>query len=211
MHRLAVLLLVCAVGCGDPASAPDATTPRQQPDDTPVEENEQPTAELAQSKTRIGDVELTQKTVVDGKLSLLVPDGFSEMTEAALELKYPSSRRPTLVYTNDTGSINVAINHTKSRMPLNEIDAFHRNMDGMFRNLYPSATWFASGIIHLQGRKWLNLDLRTPAIDTEIRNLMAGTSVDGRLLLVSFNVTKELESGWLPVGEAILQSLRVLD
>lgn len=38
---------------------------------------------------------------------------------------------------------------------------------------------------------------------------MMGTSVNGTLLLVSFNVTKELEETWLPVGEAVVQSLHV--
>ena len=96
-------------------------------------------------------------------------------------------------------------------MPQSEIGAFHKQIDGMFRNLYPSATWFNSGVRDINGRNWLTLNLRTPATDTEIRNIIVGTSVEGRLLLVSFNVTKELEDQWLEPAETIIQSLRVQD
>ncbi len=162
-------------------------------------------------ETTVGGILLQPKTVIDEKLTLLIPQDFSLMDEETLSLKYPSERRPTLVYTNESGSINVAINHTKDRMPQSEIGAFHKQMDGMFRNLYPSATWFKSGVIDINGREWLTLNLRTPAIDTEIRNIIVATSVEGHMLLVSFNVTKEQEDKWLEPAEAIVQSLRVED
>ena len=96
-------------------------------------------------------------------------------------------------------------------MPQSELAAFQKQMEGMFRNLYPSATWFNSGVIDINGRDWLTLNLRTPAIDTEIRNILVGTSLQGRLLIVSFNVTKELEEAWLPPADAIIQSLHVVE
>jgi hypothetical protein len=96
-------------------------------------------------------------------------------------------------------------------MPYSKIGTFHKQMDGMFRNVHPSATWFNSGVIDINGRNWLTLNLRTPAIDNEIRNIIVATSVDGRMLLVSFNVTKELEGQWLEAGETIIKSLRVRD
>jgi hypothetical protein len=53
------------------------------------------------------------------------------------------------------------------------------------------------------------MELRTPAIDTEIRNIMLGTSLEDRLLLISFNVTTELEGEWLPTANRIIESVRV--
>ena len=65
---------------------------------------------------------------------------------------------------------------------------------------YPSARWFETGIVNVDGRDWLKLNVRTPAIDTEVRNILMGTSCDGRLLLVSVNMTKGLEDEWLETG-----------
>ena len=209
MQRFAIILFVCTIGCSDQPATPTTSQERQR--DTVVQIDGHSVEGPQLSETAIGDIVLKPKAVIDGKLSLLIPEAFSEMDEESLKLKYPSERRPTLVYTNGSGAINVAVNHTKNRMAPSDVGALHKQMDGMFRNLYPSATWFKSGVIDINGREWFALNLRTPAIDTEIRNIMVGTSVEGRLLMVSFNVTKELEHQWLEPAEAIIQSLRVRD
>ncbi len=205
MQRSTIILIICLAGCSN-----QSTTP------TPTGTQNRDTAGHADGRiglveATVGGILLQPRTVINEKLTLLIPQGFSIMDEEMLRLKYPSERRPTLVYTNESGSINIAINHTKDRIQQSDIAAFHRQMDGMFRNLYSSATWFESGVIDINGREWLTLNLRTLAIDTEIRNIMVGTSVEGRLLLVSFNVTREQEDQWLEPAKAIVQSLRVND
>lgn len=57
--------------------------------------------------------------------------------------------------------------------------------------------------------KFILFDFRTPAIDTEVRNIMLATSLQGRLLLISFNCTKELEGKWLPIGYQIVESIQL--
>jgi hypothetical protein len=61
----------------------------------------------------------------------------------------------------------------------------------------------------LAEKPFFMLDLRTPAIDTEVRNLIIGTSFEGRLLLFTFNTIRELETTWIPVGAKILHSIRI--
>ena len=131
------------------------------------------------------------------------------MGEEMLRLKYPSEQRPTVVYSNPTGSVNVALNHTGNPVRPADIPAVHEAVDSMFRNLYPSARWYRSELIQIGGKRFFMLDLRTPAIDTEVRNLMVGTSFEGRLLLFTFNAVRDLESAWVPIGTKILDSIRI--
>lgn len=156
-----------------------------------------------------GAVDLAPRTVLGGRVTLLLPMTFAVMGEDMMRLKYPSERRPTLVFTNPDGSVNVALNHTDNRVGSDDIPALLDVVVDMFRNLYPSARWYRSEVAEIAGRPFFLLDLRTPAIDTEVRNLMAGTSLDGRLLFVTFNVTRELEDAWLAAGEAIIRSIRI--
>lgn len=79
----------------------------------------------------------------------------------------------------------------------------------MFKNLYPSATWYRNEMIERGKLKFILFDFRTPAIDTEVRNIMLATSLQGRLLLISFNCTKELEGKWLPIGYQIVESIQL--
>lgn len=212
MRFVAVMALLCAAGLAVSSATPAApNTQAQEQDNFPKSDAPAPKALEQPSETKIGDVVLKPRTVLNGKLSLLLPQEFEEMGEEMRKLKYPYERRPTLVYTNKRGSVNIAINHTTDRVAENELATFHEKMDAAFHNLYPSATWFKSGVITINGREWMTLDLRTPAIDTQVRNIMVGTPVEGRLLLVSFNTTKELEDEWIKPAEAIIQSLRVRD
>jgi hypothetical protein len=154
-------------------------------------------------------LQLEEKHFLSNKLSVLMPKEFEIMGEEMLKLKYPSERRPTLVYTNKDGTVNVALNHTQNRVTLSQLPDLYKTMDAAFKNMYPSATWFRSELTEINGRNCFLLDLRTPAIDTKVRNLILGTSLEGRFLIVSVNATEQLEATWLPVANKIIQSVRI--
>jgi hypothetical protein len=152
---------------------------------------------------------LTQKSALGGRVSLLVPGDFALMAEELLRKKYPNTNRPSVVYTNATASINIALDHTVHPLPADQLAAAHESVRTSFKNLYPSAEWFRSEIRKINGRAFFLVELRTPAIDTEVRNIIVGTSLDDRLLMVSFNVTKALEKQWVPIGNRIIESIAV--
>ena len=68
---------------------------------------------------------------------------------------------------------------------------------------------FNSGMVEINDRMCFRLDLRIPALDTEIRNVMIGTELDGRLLIVSVNVIQKLEPEWMSTVEEIISTIRV--
>ncbi len=155
------------------------------------------------------ETSLGTRLLLGGMVEMLVPTAFQPMPEEILKLKYPMERRPTLVLSNNVGSVSLALNHTRDRLPSTELAEAHRAFDRMFRNMYPSAHWFRSELASLNGRQFVVLELRTPAIDTEVRNLMVATSVDERLLLITVNMTKELEGAWLDVANRMIRSIVV--
>ena len=160
-----------------------------------------PTPALAQ--------DLAPRTFFDGRLTMLVPVGFEPMSEEMLSFKYPHQRRPTLVLTNPGGSVNVALNHTQNKVLNDQVPEMHQAMDQMFRRLYPSAEWNRSETGQRDGMRYSTLDLVTPAIDTEIRNIILAVSLDGRMLLISFNCVRELEAKWASLGQQIVDSVHI--
>ena len=162
-----------------------------------------------QSSAQSAEVRLRERALLDGAVTLLIPESFGPMSEELLRLKYPSDRRPTQVFSNERGSVNLAANLTTNLVRPDQIAELHKAMEATFKNLYPSATWYRSDVIIQDGRRYFVLELMTPAIDTQIRNIMYGTSFRGRLLMFSFNVTRELEKGWLEAGRTMLSSVRV--
>ena len=126
------------------------------------------------------DVELELKLLLDNKIELKIPKGFEIMSEELVKAKYPMNNRPTLVFTNNTGSVNVALNWTQSRANQVMLPAYKDSFIQMFKNVHPSAEWKSTGIKEINGRKVGYLCLITPAVDTKIYNLMFFTDLDGR-------------------------------
>lgn len=156
-------------------------------------------------------IQLEERSLLDGRLLLSIPKSFAPMGEEMLKLKYASERRPTLVFTNESGSVNVALNHTNNRITSTDLPQLKEQTEGLFRRLYPSATWFRSDLTQIAGGQCFLFDFRTPAVDTEVRNIMLGMSLDGRLLIITFNATRALEAKWIPVGNQIIQSVKVVN
>lgn len=155
------------------------------------------------------NIDLETKSLLNDKVELKVPKEFDIMSEELIKMKYPSERRPTLVYSNESGGINVALNLTQNQASQQLIPAYKDNFVKTFKNLYPSAEWKNSGVNTINGRKVGYLELVTPAMDTEIYNLMFFTDLDGKLLLCTFNCTKKSIEEWTPTAKEIMNSLKI--
>lgn len=154
-------------------------------------------------------IDLEIKSLLNDKVELKIPKDFDIMPGKLMKLKYPSERRPTLVYSNETGGINVALSLTQNQASQQMIPAYKDNFVQTFKNLYPSAEWKDSGVKTINGRKVGYLELITPAIDTEIYNLMFFSDLDGKLLLCTFNCTKKSIDEWTPIAKEIMNSLKI--
>jgi len=157
----------------------------------------------------ISAVEFTSIEALNGKVSLETPKSFAPMTKEVLALKYPSSRRPTEVLSDETGGISIAFNHTASKVRPSQLKEAHTVLSKTFHNLHPSAKWIRDEVIEQNGSSFIVMELITAAIDTKIHNIMYGASVDGRLLFVAFNTTLEQSEHWLPIGQRIMSSLSI--
>ena len=154
-------------------------------------------------------IELEKKSVMDDKLEILVPKGFEIMSEEMMKVKYPSERRPTLIFTDEKGTTNLVFNHITSKASQEHLEIYKDTFISTFKNQFPSAEWKSTGIKEINGRKVGYVELVTPAVDTEIYNLMFFTDVDGRLLLCSFNCVKENQAEWIKPAHQIMNSLLI--
>jgi len=154
-------------------------------------------------------IQLDTIYIMSGKISVLLPTDFSIMSEEMAKMKYPTENRPSIIYTNNSGSVNIAFSYTQNQASSENIQAITDAMKESFKNLYPSAQWYTSEVKSINSKDIGVLELITPAIDTEIYNLMWFTDLDGKLMIVTFNCTKEQMDDWKPVGEVILSSFKL--
>jgi hypothetical protein len=153
---------------------------------------------------------LEPRVILNNKVELLMPSDFGIMSEDMLMTKYPSGNRPTLVYSNDDGTVNLAVNHTMNRMTLDQLEEAKGVFVGQFEQMYPSAKWYQKEITQINGRDFVVLELITPAVDSQIYNLMFITSLEDRMLMFSFNCTKSQMGEWQSQGQQIMKSVKIL-
>ncbi|EHA1127847.1 hypothetical protein FG475_22895 [Vibrio navarrensis] len=151
--------------------------------------------------------DLVPLKMLNGKVTISTPRDFVPMSKEIIEIKYPSSRRPTEVLTEQTTEVTLAFNYTNNKLSKTELSEAHKIFSKSFHNLYPSATWVRDELIQQNGHPFVVLELITPAIDTKIHNIVYATSVDGRLLLVSFNTTVGKAEEWLAQGKQMMKSI----
>ena len=154
---------------------------------------------------------VVSRTVLDGFIRLELPVKFARMSEYHLRIKYPGSRPPTEVYSNSNGAVSIAFNYTRNAIHPSQIAEVHAMMSASFRRRYPYARWFRSVVIEKFGTSVFVMELMTPAVDTEVHNIIYGIPLKGRLLLVSFNATAAEAERWLDVGKRIFDTMQFPD
>lgn len=201
LQVLLTMLLVLPLGCREPEASDNGQT------STPSAGEKEASGFRLSPKT-VGGENLSPKKPIPG-LEILIPDSFQEMDEATLVAKYPNANRPSLVYTDESGAVNVAINHTENAIAPGQLTQLHQQLDTSVRQAQPQANWMFSGFQHYHGKKWVQLEFQSQAVDTTVHNMMIATSAQGRMLAISFNCTQEQSEKWLNIGREIIKSASV--
>lgn len=173
--------------------------------------NETATIETSNNTTTFetsqGTVELENRSILSDKIDIILPVEFGEMSEEVIQTKYPAGDYPTLVYTNDECNVNVVFNHTDNECEEEDIEEYFNVLKENIQNTSRIEEWYSDGVENQNGMKIAKMEFISPAVDTDIYNLMYLVSLDDRLLICSFNSTVELKDEWMPIAEKIMGSI----
>lgn len=153
--------------------------------------------------------ELIAQNVLNGKVSLSLPENFWLMPKHLLQAKYPAASRPTEVYSNKSGTVSTAVNQTNNAIKLDQLPQLLPVFNKQFSNLYPTIKWSKKEVVKINDRDFIVLEFETPAIDTPIYNLMAVSSLEGRMLMVSFNCPIRMKVEWQEKAKKIINSIKI--
>ncbi|WP_427108159.1 hypothetical protein [Lysinibacillus xylanilyticus] len=154
------------------------------------------------------EVPVIDQHVLDGKISFRMPKIFSIMPAALASLKYPSERRPNIIYTDESSTINLAFNKTSHSLPDEGVAEFQENMIEVLEQAQPAAEWFDTDVIQIDDKTVGFIEVITPAIDGEIFNLMFFVSIDGKALIGTFNCMEEDTETWRPIARAMMETMQ---
>ena len=145
----------------------------------------------------------TQYEMFDG-FKIKIPSEFKIMSDEIVNVKYPNGNAPSLVYTNDKTTINVALVMNDVTMKNNQIEEYVKTMESTYKNYSKDVKlkfW------ERNNHKIGEMEFTTKGSDTEIYNHIITFSVNDKLRLVNFNCTKEQMSEWQEVSKFIMDSI----
>lgn len=199
---LSVLLVTSCASGSDERSSSAPPTVKEQPEIMQEAVTEEPAVPQEQALSK------SYRTVslYNNKLRLSVPDYFTEMSSEMKYAKYPRGNSPDVVYTDEDGAVNVALNYTATAISHNDIAAMQNRLLQQLQAANPIDLTTRTETIN--GSEFAVFEFMSQAIDTRVYNLMFLTELDGRMLLGTFNCTEALKGEWQPRAKEILASVQ---
>lgn len=203
----ASLMLLASCGSGSTLTASPATPTAPATTTAPATPPTQSTA-LNQSASAPATTQLTAQpaastgtssdssrrvSLENGRVSFVLPPGFTPMTADEIALKFPrrGGNQPQYAYANDRRSVAIAITFSSSAVSPQQLPELKDVLQRSIQQAIPNTQWLNQEIIQINSTSWAHLEFVSPAIDTNIHNDTYFTSFDGKMLGFNFNATVE--------------------
>lgn len=130
-----------------------------------------------------------------GRVSFVLPAGFTALTPREIALKFPGNNPPQHVYGNDPRSVSVAFTFPQAQLAPEQLPEFKDFMQTFLEQMVPGLKWITRDFVVINSVRWVRLELISRAVDTNIHNDIYFTSFDGKLLGLNLNSTVEKYDG----------------
>ena len=147
------------------------------------------------------EVETEYIRVEENKFFVKVPTSFRTLTSEEISQKYGEDV-PSVVFSNDEGTINVSINITDNDMKNNGIKKYIDNLLKENNGEIISSNYYKVDKHNVGQIKSIN--------NSEASSIYNNTiffSYNDKLVIITFNCTSDLQEEWQGVGDFIIDSL----
>lgn len=151
------------------------------------------------------------RLLLDGKISLRIPEDFVYLDGDVIHSIYPLGNRPQVVMGNEPFYFMLGFNHTQHRIPEEQIKEFPALAKAMLEKCGPKANVIKSEAIYCGGRSVALMTLVNQTLDEAMYNIMFYSNVAGRLLIGFINFRYQDNKRLVPLAEEIIRSYRIIE
>jgi hypothetical protein len=144
-------------------------------------------AVLSGTKAHAQDAERVR--LKGGRISFMPPAGFKPMPKEEIALRFgrkSAADAPEVIYSDERLNASVAVGFIGSGLRAAQLDEAKKVVEADYERRVPGVEWIKREIITLDGRRWIHLYAKAPAVDAGIVNDLYATIFDGQLLTFSF-------------------------
>lgn len=137
------------------------------------------------------------------------PDGFTPLSKAELDAKFPSKNGPSHAVGNERRGTTVSYALRDSAATVEMLERERNRIGDVLGRAVPGIQWIDRKMVELDGRRWAYYELTSTAIDADIHNIIVMTAYRGRLLVFNFNATKKDFEALQAELRASIESIRL--
>jgi hypothetical protein len=126
-----------------------------------------------------------------GSVTFVVPDDFTELSQAEINAKYPSVNAPKQVIGTEGRATTIAYQLQAQPVKESDLPEVQKAFTQIFDRVIPGIEWKQNALVDMVGQKWLVMEMTSRAIDQDIHNIVLITPHKGKMLMFNFNSTKK--------------------
>jgi hypothetical protein len=169
------------------------------------------TQSIRDGKVTIGDEIFLfgPRLLLEDKISLCCPAGFTAVKKELVAIKYPSGNRPGIILGNEDATLNLCVNHTGNPMREEMLESIMLGGAGIAERMAPGARILSKTLSKAGEKPIAVVEFVMSGLDMDLYNCFAYAELEGRLLIVSFNCPERRRADWRPYALQIMESLIV--
>jgi len=145
----------------------------------------------------------------EDKFKIHIPMDFVDMPVELAQIKYPSSDRPQIIKTDDTGSINITLNRIPNSISDEQIPEVKEGIKMILKRLNPSYLFYDEGVETIEEKLVGFFEFKSPTIEDALFNRMFFVEFEHDVIMGVFNCPFSQHMPWRPIAKQIMQSVRV--
>ena len=154
-------------------------------------------------------MEIEEKEILDGSLSMMLPIEFHLMEESLAKAKYPDDDRPDYIYTNDDTTVNLTFSFDNSgEIDDEEVEQVKDILKNQIKRLYPGSKFEDSNPIKADEKNVSYFCFEIPVIDGNVFQLMFFMEHRKQLIMGAFNCGIYQKKQWKPLILQMLETLK---
>ncbi|MSS65034.1 hypothetical protein [Velocimicrobium porci] len=181
-----------------------------------ISEQEQ---EIEEEKTQVNNIyedsvliqgetyEISEIMIIEDGFTMRIPKAFVKMPKEIARIKYPSSQRPDIIWSNEETTVNIAFTYKEELLEDEETKELRDAMKGILLKVNPSIREVKCNCLTVEQKTIASLEFVSSALDEEIYNLMFFFSLKGRLLMGTFNCVYSEKENWLDIFWQMMKSI----
>ena len=148
-------------------------------------------------------------SLFNNKAEIKVPKELTEMTAGMWTIKYHDLPRPELVLTDENGEVNLLAELTKQPIADSQVVLYKDFRVSNLKKTRKDVTILGEGMKKIGGKNIGFIKFTSQASDQKIFNYYFFTSVNGKIMLLTFNCIEKLQPDWEKVADQMLNSIKV--